>query len=145
MRNLSLLVLGLAASCAPSFVANQPRSLLLGQSYDPTAIRDAIGRAVTNRRMTPQQEVPGRMVLSSSPDDASCLHVVTYTDHSFEVDSTSAPEDAAKHRAAPGSIDERCAAKMTDARTTSRSARAACSRASAAARLASTVASKIFH
>jgi len=109
MRKLpfALIVLaGLAwTGCATSFVANQPRHMMLSSTYDASTVRDAIA-TVVNRRRLAAQEGEGVIQVQASDGKLSCTHDVTYSGHSVDIYSVGVVETEAQ--AAQNLIDERC-------------------------------------
>ncbi|HZS37051.1 MAG TPA: hypothetical protein VFF06_09495 [Polyangia bacterium] len=100
----TLLLLSLLAGCGPTLIANAPKTVLLGQRYQPGDVRDAVARAINHRKLAPQGEVEGRAVALDTRHGATCLFTVEYTSANLIINAS---VDAAAPP--PAQIDQRCA------------------------------------
>jgi hypothetical protein len=101
-RRFLSISLACALGCAPRFVANQPRTVLLQNTYDLAAVRGAIARAIHHRKLTTESEAEAAVVVAT-PKSPRCRYEINYSDHGLVVAMTG-PGPAAGSPA----IDERC-------------------------------------
>jgi hypothetical protein len=104
MRAHALWLCLLSAGCS-SFVENHPRTLFLGETYQPEAVRDAIARAMNRRRMALEGESGANAFAVSTRSGAACAYVVSYSDHSLVIN---AGADGVNPAPSPTMIDARC-------------------------------------
>jgi hypothetical protein len=96
-----MVVLGFwLAGCGPSLVTQRPTVAMLDSTYDATAVRDAVVRAINRGHMLGQSEGTG-MVGALGTKRPACAFQVRYTqaDVAIDVSSPNAPA---------GSVDQRC-------------------------------------